>query len=634
MEEGAQKTVKDILRHSEGSFITGDKATLLTPSEVYQQFISIGQIIGNEIRANRPTSGIYSTKRELVGISLYLKEQPPDQWTQSDIASQLAIIENQPIEDVRYHAAEAIGALLQQIDLHKQAPIISELLHQINPGKLNNQAVEALFRGHITVENQNFANLPKVIQQALMIRNGTASTSSIVTFLEENSQWSIDILQLAGKHLGKEVWLSDEIVNLTKDIVEMMKHDPNIFSNWKARTLLAVLYEYNHLDRKVKELYRQALEDPDEDVRIKMRDVFVDKVKVFDDRGINAWIDYILNDFNKLSEDKLRYIAHALVDISNYSSPEKIREVRQRLKGIARNHLIEYTRKTALKTLAKIGEDKNSEEVANFIIGSLQDDSFIVQEEALLCLAKRNIIPLSVRQGKKILSNLYLNGKDWFFKRITSETFNKLGQNTYEWADNTDKQEILMFSGSFDPIHLGHIEAAQEGARISGREVWLMPRVHLERRKKLSPIEFREINIRKAIAELPDLYLVPRDLSFRADGTLIGESIEKLEVLSPYSKDQGLIRGSDVLLRSNYRDPKNARRKIFHVISDRDNNAQKRLLQLGLSWPVVTQKHIISSTQLRALLQKGDLDESLQLITPLQAQVLKARNLYKQEEIN
>ena len=191
-----------------------------------------------------------------------------------------------------------------------------------------------------------------------------------------------------------------------------------------------------------------------------------------------------------------------------------------------------------------------------------------------------------------------------------------------------------MFSGSFDPIHLGHIEAAQEGARISGREVWLMPRVHLERRKKLSPIEFREINIRKAIAELPDLYLVPKDLSFRADGTLIGESIEKLEVLSPYSKDQGLIRGSDVLLRSNYRDPKNARRKIFHVISDRDNNAQKRLLQLGLSWPVVTQKHIISSTQLRALLQKGDLDEALQLITPLQAQVLKARNLYKQEEIN
>ena len=171
MQEGPEIIPKDILSQRENPCITGDRATLLTPSEVYQQFIRIGQIIRNETRINRPTSGNYSTKRELVGISLFLKEQPPDQWTQSDIASHLTIIDSQPIEDVRYHAAEAVGALLQQIDPHKQETIISDLLHQIDPGRLNNQAVEALFRGHITAENQNFANLPKVIQQALIIPN-------------------------------------------------------------------------------------------------------------------------------------------------------------------------------------------------------------------------------------------------------------------------------------------------------------------------------------------------------------------------------------------------------------------------------------------------------------------------------
>lgn len=636
-EQQTQQRVVDIINaevtaQQEQPFLIADRATLLTPLETYSQIKLLDQELRNECRKSRPSLTLSHDKRSLVGFSLFLRDSPHEAWTQADIDFQLRLITSHPVEDVRYHAAEAIGSLLQATEPKNQLVIVSRLIQNLPKDAINYQIVEALFRGKITADSEHFATLPYVIRQALNIRSGNATSSSVIDFIKNNPQWTLDILQIASKHGTQEMWSSKELANLAKEIVEKMEDDSTLQENWKARVLLAVLNQYDYLETPAEELYKRAKTDPDEEVRIRMRRAFQARIKDEGEAEINRWVDTLLDDFVNLPEDKLRFMGHGLVEILPQVSPEKRKQVIEQLKDITRNNRSDYNRKTALKTLAKITDDSDRNEITNFMIGSLQDDSLIVQEEALLCLGKRLRGQLTAKQAKKILANLEIEGKDWFFKRIVADTMARLAENNYTWISDPTKPDILMFSGSFDPIHLGHVEVAKEAARTTGREVWIMPRVRLERRKRLTPIEYREKMIRKAIAELPDVYLLPRELSFRTDGSLIEESVEKLEVLAPYANKTGLVRGADVLSRANYLDPNNPRRRIFHVISTRGRtDIQELLKQLGLPWQVVTQSNTVTSTQIRNFLSHDDLREAMKFISPLQRQVLRLRNLYRSE---
>lgn len=627
-------SIPDRLHKKEPSFIFGDRASLLTPAETYRQMRNLSDELGEEIKTNKPSLTPFAEKRQLIGLSHFLKDQSPEEWTQADTDFQLALIKSHSIEDVRYHAAEAIGALLQKLEPQKQQAIISQLTQILTPDEINNQVVEALYRGQITQNGQHFARLPEVLRLAIKIRMGNASVSSINDFIKDNPQWAIDILQLAGKHCSPDVWLRDELTTYVKEIVKKLESDPDISANWKVRTLVAVLNQFDQLSNSAEELYQQAKTDPDEEVRIRMRRAFATRLRGQDDETINHWVDTILEDFINLPEEKLRFIAHGLVEILPNVSPKELEQIKQRLKNIARTHENGYNRKTALKTLAKITNDSDRTAETNFVIGSLQDESIIVQEEALLCLSKRIGTQLSAKQAKKILANLDLEEKDWFFRRIVAETMRQLAKTKNDWAIDPTKPDILMFSGSFDPIHLGHTEVAQKAAQITSREVWIMPRVQLQRRKRLSPIEYRERMIRKAIAELPDVYLLPKELSFRPDGSLIEESLEKLKILASFANNMGLLRGADVLDRANYNEPDNPRRNIFHVISSRGKtDVEDRLSHLGLSWQVISQSCDMSSTQIRKLLSRENLEEALIQVSPLQTQILNSQNWYKDDSL-
>lgn len=104
-------------------------------------------------------------------------------------------------------------------------------------------------------------------------------------------------------------------------------------------------------------------------------------------------------------------------------------------------------------------------------------------------------------------------------------------------------RKLGIFSGSFDPVHKGHITFAEEAMRICGLEtVVFMPERFPRKKPNISPISERLAELEITLADKPFLVLNAHTDQFTVD-----ETLTELEALYPETLFTFLV-GSDVAL--------------------------------------------------------------------------------------
>lgn len=104
-------------------------------------------------------------------------------------------------------------------------------------------------------------------------------------------------------------------------------------------------------------------------------------------------------------------------------------------------------------------------------------------------------------------------------------------------------RKIGIFSGSFDPVHDGHIAFAKEAMKMCTLdEVFFMPERFPRGKPNVSPISERITELEIALAETPF-----KVLDAQADRFTVDETLTELEALYPDTKFTFLV-GSDVAL--------------------------------------------------------------------------------------
>lgn len=163
-------------------------------------------------------------------------------------------------------------------------------------------------------------------------------------------------------------------------------------------------------------------------------------------------------------------------------------------------------------------------------------------------------------------------------------------------------RSVGIFSGSFDPVHAGHIAFAQEAMRVCKLdELVFMPERFPRGKPNVSPISERITELEIALAETPFTIL-----DAQADRFTVDETLTELETLYPDVKFTFLI-GSDVAL--NLPKWQNLERIISHyafVIGMRKGNSKDEVEHVlhGLAFEnyslVTTNKSHLSSKTVRS----------------------------------
>jgi cytidyltransferase-like protein len=288
------------------------------------------------------------------------------------------------------------------------------------------------------------------------------------------------------------------------------------------------------------------------------------------------------------------------------------------------------TTNRAAGLFALVQESLWNKETVNFVISSLQDCSEQVQMQALKLL--QYPFQLDHKQTKKILSNIDTENKNPKFIKTVSETLRILSQRSYSWRYTADLPQVLMMPGTFDPIHNGHLHLALDAATSCEKEIWVVPNVVLKEGKNPLPIEARLQFIRKAIADQPNIFLPPISL-FKDGDTWVDKKKEKHYLLQPHAVIEGWLRGSDVLKRTHYKDPESDYRTIPHVIGARNNDVEEvvqTLQEWGLDhWKVIHSRFVVSSGEIKTLIQQGCDEEALQNVPALVAQEFRQNGWYR-----
>jgi nicotinate-nucleotide adenylyltransferase len=104
-------------------------------------------------------------------------------------------------------------------------------------------------------------------------------------------------------------------------------------------------------------------------------------------------------------------------------------------------------------------------------------------------------------------------------------------------------RKIGIYSGSFDPIHEGHISFAKEAMNVCKLDtIVFMPERFPRGKPNVSPISERITELEIALAETPFVVL-----NIHADQFTVDDTLAELEVLYPNSEFTFLV-GSDVAL--------------------------------------------------------------------------------------
>ena len=113
----------------------------------------------------------------------------------------------------------------------------------------------------------------------------------------------------------------------------------------------------------------------------------------------------------------------------------------------------------------------------------------------------------------------------------------------------TDRPEIALLGGSFDPPHVAHAMAAWWALATQGvREVWLLPAYRHAFGKQLAPFQERVELCRLAIQALRGVHVCTAEAEL-ADDPLCGRTARTLEHLVAKHPDRrfALLIGADIL---------------------------------------------------------------------------------------
>lgn len=161
-------------------------------------------------------------------------------------------------------------------------------------------------------------------------------------------------------------------------------------------------------------------------------------------------------------------------------------------------------------------------------------------------------------------------------------------------------RQIGIFSGSFDPVHEGHLVFATEAAKICGLEtIIFMPETAPRNKPHVSPISERITELEFALADTSF-----RVLNANSDQFTVDETLTELEALYPDSSFTFLV-GSDVALGlAKWANIDRLTTRFDFAVGMREGDTKKAvetaLRKLHANYTLITTPHgHLSSRQLR-----------------------------------
>lgn len=203
------------------------------------------------------------------------------------------------------------------------------------------------------------------------------------------------------------------------------------------------------------------------------------------------------------------------------------------------------------------------------------------------------------------------------------------------------EEKIGIFGGSFDPIHLGHLNIARSAyEEFALNEVWFVPAGHSPNKdeKQMTPAEIRAKMVSLAIEDIPyfklcDIEMASEEISY----TYL--TLTKLKELYP-DKKFFFIMGADSLdYFDRWYHPEIICQKAAVLTAVRDDMdisainqkiAQIKELFPAEIYPIFGGKTEISSSSLRQKLLSGD-ESSLFMLPEKVKAFIKKHKLYKIE---
>ena len=187
--------------------------------------------------------------------------------------------------------------------------------------------------------------------------------------------------------------------------------------------------------------------------------------------------------------------------------------------------------------------------------------------------------------------------------------------------------KIALFGGTFDPVHNGHINAAEEIVEQGiVDEVWFIPVYWhaFKEAEKVSSLEDRKAMIELAIEGKPHLKTI--DLNNNPTYTL--DTILKVKKLTP-ENDYFWLMGTDLIPEfQSWKDPekilKEARLILFPVPGTESNKSG--LVEASSPIHVSAKEIDLSSTVVREKLVKGE--DVSELVQEVVLQYIKEKGLY------
>ena len=203
----------------------------------------------------------------------------------------------------------------------------------------------------------------------------------------------------------------------------------------------------------------------------------------------------------------------------------------------------------------------------------------------------------------------------------------------------THLKKIGFFGGSFDPIHMGHINIAQSAYQEFGlEEVWFVPAGHSPNKEesKMTPAEMRKEMVELAIREIPyfkvcDIELTSREKSYTY------RTLEKLNHLYPDDMFYFIMGADSLDYFEQWVHPEIICQNAIVLVAVRDKMDlavirqkidQIRQLFPAEIYPVSGGKTDISSSLLRQSLAKGQKEASWSLLPDAVKKYINEHQLY------
>lgn len=203
----------------------------------------------------------------------------------------------------------------------------------------------------------------------------------------------------------------------------------------------------------------------------------------------------------------------------------------------------------------------------------------------------------------------------------------------------THLKKIGIFGGSFDPIHMGHINIAQSAYQEFGLdEVWFVPAGHSPNKEesKMTPAEMRKEMVELAIREIPYFRLCDIELTSR-EKSYTYRTLEKLNHLYPDDTFYFIMGADSLDYFEQWVHPEIICQNAIVLVAVRDKMDltvirqkidQIRQLFPAEIYPVSGGKTDISSSLLRQSLAKGQKEASWSLLPDAVKKYINEHQLY------